>query len=245
MSYRVFAKIIADGKAAAEAQKKLDNFTDDLMVKLESETAEAKKKLKVKVGAHLVMIMTKIISRHPDFDKFEAEFPFDDLIPAVSDLSEQATPFYQANISEDGLFKMCEMFIWSSRPCVTQSEPARISLKCWTAYMRGNYEEAEKYAGPKLQKHINEVKTAPQTRFWPVNSNFQGFIAFGTSSDEDFRFCIIPGENTEIDLELRTLKSMELLGDGRDVLEGTGEVKTIKDASGWKVDLMWDPKELF
>lgn len=229
MSFKTFAKIV-------KALKEMPGLEEELK-KLES-------KLQAKADVHIITIADKIISKHPDYNTFEAKFPFDDLISGLSDLHEAMAPYYDGKYSEEKkLFDVAEGMVWGSRPCVLNSEPAQIALKFWTAFMRGDYDEAEKYtAGENLAELIKKAKTNPESRKGrPINPNYVGTILLGTYGEKYFFdgqliFFILPGKLEKTDIGSRMLKLSQLENQDDETLLGFGFIGLQKDENGaWKV----------
>ena len=250
---------LAYPKGYQELEAQIEEKENQLQLLLEEthnlqyELRDLKDRQRVKEDVFIAILLNKIISKHPNYNTLNAEFPLDDLTPALSDLYNQIKRYYFKGYENEESFKELAKQIWASRPCALNSEPAQVALKFWTAFMRGDYNEAEKYASGELKDLIKEVKLNPQTNraMNPVDPDYVGFIAFSEFNsnveyveyiedahyalqNEELAFYILPGKIANSDFETRILKAAQIANQDLDLKE-MAVIITAKDKDGhWK-----------
>ena len=229
------------------SSKTFTKFVDSLkeIVKLEDQLSDLKEELSTIAVGHIMTIAEKtIVSKHPDYNTFSAKFPSGDLNSALSDLYEAIKPYYKGVYDDkEAFFTDSKETVWGSRPCALNSEPAQIALKFWTAFMRGNYAEAEKYASRESAELIKEAKSNPENRKgFPIKPDFEGTVFFSSvlepsetaeNDKEAMLFAIYPGKIGNVDIGTRITLSQ--LNQDKEQ-KGAALIFTFKDENGtWKV----------
>ena len=222
--------------------KIVDSFKE--ILKLESQLSDMEEELTIIATGHIMTIAEKsIVSKHPDYNTFPATFPSDDLNSALSNLYEAIKPYYKGVYDDkEVFFTDSKETAWGSRPCALNSEPAQVALKFWTAFMRGNYAEAEKYASEGAADFIKEAKSNPENRKnSPVIPDYEGFVSLSSDLEiedgkERMEVIILPGKSENTDSGSRYVKSLLTIPQMDPQSKSLALIFLTKDQNGtWKV----------